>query len=79
MYIWTERHYLSCSRFGAGARGAERPVDVRLAPTEVKRRSFCAEMHRNPEFCGKNPIGEADSGWIFARNCEGTEQLQKLL
>ena len=26
---------------------------------------------------GKNPIGAADLEWIFARNCEGTEQLQK--
>ena len=25
---------------------------------------------------GKNPIGEADLKWIFARNCEGTEQLR---
>ena len=25
---------------------------------------------------GKNPIGAADLEWIFARNCEGTEQLQ---
>jgi len=24
---------------------------------------------------GKNPIGAADLEWIFARNCEGTEQL----
>ncbi len=23
----------------------------------------------------KNPIGKADLEWIFARNCEGTEQL----
>ena len=26
---------------------------------------------------GKNPISEADLEWIFARNYEGTEQLQK--
>ena len=25
---------------------------------------------------GKNPIGEADLEWIFARNREGTEQLR---
>ena len=25
---------------------------------------------------GKNPIGEADLEWIFARNGEGTEQLR---
>ena len=24
---------------------------------------------------GKNPIGTADLEWIFARNCEGMEQL----
>ena len=24
---------------------------------------------------GKNPIGEVDLEWIFARNCEGTEPL----
>ena len=28
---------------------------------------------------GKNPIGTADLEWIFARNCEGTEQLQDLV
>ena len=27
---------------------------------------------------GKNPIGIADLEWIFARNCEGTEQLRKV-
>ena len=27
---------------------------------------------------GKNPIGTADLEWIFARNCEGTEQLRKI-
>ena len=26
----------------------------------------------------QNPIGEADLEWIFARNGEGTEQLQNL-
>mgnify|MGYP007075888680 CR=1 FL=1 len=25
---------------------------------------------------GKNPIAAGDFAWIFARNCEGTEQLQ---
>ena len=27
---------------------------------------------------GKNPIGTADLEWIFARNCEETEQLRKI-
>ena len=27
----------------------------------------------------KNPISEADQEWIFARNYEGTEQLQAIL
>ena len=26
---------------------------------------------------GKNPIAAGDFAWIFARNCEGTEQLRK--
>ena len=26
----------------------------------------------------QNPIGEADLEWILHRNCEGTEQLQKM-
>ena len=29
------------------------------------------------KFEGKNPIGAADLEWIFACNCEGTEQLRK--
>ena len=28
---------------------------------------------------GKNPIGTADLEWIFARNCEGTEQLRVIM
>ena len=27
----------------------------------------------------QNPIGEADLEWIFARNCEGTEQLRVIM
>ena len=30
---------------------------------------------RKPRLKGKNPIGVADLEWIFACNCEGTEQL----
>ena len=26
----------------------------------------------------QNPIGEADLEWILHRNCEGTEQLQRM-
>ena len=26
----------------------------------------------------QNPIGEADLEWILHRNCEGTEQLQRI-
>ena len=29
-----------------------------------------------PSLTSKNPITEGDLEWIFARNCEGTEQLQ---
>ena len=29
-----------------------------------------------PRHASKNPIAAGDFKWIFARNCEGTEQLQ---
>ena len=30
-----------------------------------------------PRHASKNPIAAGDFKWIFARNCEGTEQLQR--
>ena len=32
-----------------------------------------------PRHTSKNPIAAGDFKWIFARNCEGTEQLQKIM
>ena len=40
--------------------------------------AFTALTVRMLRMEGKNPIGEADLEWIFARNCEGTEQLQNI-
>ena len=37
--------------------------------------AFTALTVRELKLEGKNPIGTADLEWIFARNCEGTEQL----
>ena len=41
--------------------------------------AFTALTVRKHGLAGKNPIAEGNFQWIFARNCEGTEQLQKLL
>ena len=30
-----------------------------------------------PRHTSKNPLAEGDFKWIFARNCEGTEQLRR--
>ena len=38
--------------------------------------AFTALTVRKLRLEGKNPIGIADLEWIFARNCEGTEQLR---
>ena len=32
-----------------------------------------------PRHTSKNPIAAGDFTWIFARNCEGTEQLRLIL
>ena len=37
--------------------------------------AFTALTVRELKLEGKNPIGTADLEWIFARNCEGMEQL----
>jgi len=40
-------------------------------------RIYCADREKViREF--KNPIAAGDIKWIFERNCEGTEQLQKV-
>ncbi len=41
----------------------------------LSREAFCHKIWQNPETYGKNPIAEGDFQWIFARNCEGAEQL----
>ena len=38
-------------------------------------RIYCADRKKMIQEC-KNPITEGDFKWIFACNCEGTEQLQ---
>ena len=46
---------------------------------EVNVQQVCALTAltvRNLRLEGKNPIGIADFEWIFARNCEVTEQLR---
>ena len=40
-------------------------------------RIYCADR-KKLRIEDKNPIGTADLEWIFARNCEGTEQLRSL-
>ena len=40
--------------------------------------AFTALTVRNLRLEGKNPIDTADLEWIFARNCEGTEQFRRL-
>ena len=39
------------------------------------REVFWHEYAKIPRVACKNPIAEGDFCWIFARNCEGTEQL----
>ena len=36
--------------------------------------TYCAKI---PRHTSKNPIAEGNFHWIFARNCEGTEQLRR--
>ena len=38
-------------------------------------RIYCADRKKVIQVC-KNPIAEGNFEWIFACNCEGTEQLQ---
>ena len=42
------------------------------------REVFWHEYAKIPRVARKNPIAEDDFHWIFARNCEGTEQLRLL-
>ena len=42
----------------------------------VGLRTCCADRNKAQVWRQKT-IGEADLEWIFARNCEGTEQLRK--
>ena len=41
--------------------------------------AFTALTVRKHGLAGKNPIAEGNFRWIFARNCEGTEQLHGIL
>ena len=43
------------------------------------REVFWHEYAKIPRVACKNPIAKGDFFWIFARNCEGTEQLRKSL
>ena len=43
------------------------------------RKVFWHEYAKIPRVACKNPIAKGDFYWIFARNCEGTEQLRKSL
>ncbi len=59
-------------------------LEKRIGYLEVKKKvtiqqvcALAALTVRKPGNAGKNPIAEGDFEWIFARNCEGTEQLQK--
>ena len=40
---------------------------------------FWHEYAKIPRGARKNPIAEGDFCWIFARNCEDTEQLRLIL
>ncbi len=40
--------------------------------------ALAALTARKPGNASKNHIAEGDFEWIFARNCEGTEQLQNI-
>ena len=48
---------------------------IRVFVTVQQVCAFTALTVRKLGLEGKNPIGIADLEWIFARNCEGTEQL----
>ena len=52
---------------------------IRVFVTVQQVCAFTALTVRKLGLEGKNPIGIADLKWIFARNCEGTEQLRKEL
>ena len=42
------------------------------------REVFWHEYAKIPRVARKNPIAEGDFCWIFARNCEDTEQLYEM-
>ena len=44
----------------------------------LSREVFWHEYAKIPRVARKNPIAEGDFHWIFARNCEGTEQLRNV-
>lgn len=48
---------------------------IRVFVTVQQVCAFTVMTVRKPRIEGKNPIGTADLEWIFACNCEGTEQL----
>ena len=47
--------------------------------TPLFREVFWHEYAKIPRGACKNPISKGDFYWIFACNCEGTEQLLRLL
>ena len=44
----------------------------------LSREVFWHEYAQIPRVARKNPIAEGDFCWIFARNCEDTEQLYEM-
>ena len=38
---------------------------------------YCDDRRKTFRSQAKNPIATGDSAWIFARDCEGTEQLRR--
>ena len=46
--------------------------------TPLSREVFWHEYAKIPRIARKNPIAEGDFCWIFARNCEDTEQLYEM-
>ena len=53
--------------------------DYNYSVSTDSREAFWHEYAKIPRASRKNPIAEGDFYWIFARNCEGTEQLRTIV
>ena len=54
-----------------------RKIQINVTIQEpLSREVFWHEYAKIPGVARENPIAEGDFHWIFACNCEGTEQLQ---